>query len=238
MIAGNKVLPAIFLIGLSVAVAAGATKAGQTITFAALPNKTFGDPQFTLTATASSGLPVKLTSQTVNVCKVTIDKVTLVAAGTCTVRASQAGNTKYAAAPALDQSLSVAAIPAVAALGGQNRTYNGRAQSATCTTTPTGLRTKISYVDAGSGLDRINAGQYGVICAVTQAGYTGQANGALTIARANQKIAYGHLVGKTVGDPPFAFLVTANLNLAVSVVSLTPTICTIADKTVTLQSAG
>ena len=85
MIAGNKVLPAIFLIGLSVAVAAGATKAGPTIMFAALPNKPFGDPQFTLTATASSGLPVKLTSQTLNVCKVNIDKLTLVAAGTCTV---------------------------------------------------------------------------------------------------------------------------------------------------------
>src|SRR2546426_9561288 len=91
MVAANRVLPAIFLLGLSLAVAAGATKAGQTLAFAALQNKTFGDPQITLTATASSGLPVKFASQTVNVCKVTIDKVALAGAGTCTVRASQPG---------------------------------------------------------------------------------------------------------------------------------------------------
>ena len=32
------------------------TKANQTITFAALANKTFGDPPFTVSATASSSL--------------------------------------------------------------------------------------------------------------------------------------------------------------------------------------
>ena len=35
-----------------------ATKQDQTITFGALDGKTFGDGDFTVTATASSGLPV------------------------------------------------------------------------------------------------------------------------------------------------------------------------------------
>ena len=34
------------------------TKASQTITFEAIPSKTYGDPNFTVTATSSSGLPV------------------------------------------------------------------------------------------------------------------------------------------------------------------------------------
>ena len=36
------------------------SKADQTITFASLPDKTYGDADFVITATANSGLPVSL----------------------------------------------------------------------------------------------------------------------------------------------------------------------------------
>ncbi len=83
------------------------TLVGQTITFNALPDKLLTDPPFTITATASSGLSVTFASLTTNVCSVGGDLVTLLHTGTCTVRASQAGNATYAAAPDVDRSFLV-----------------------------------------------------------------------------------------------------------------------------------
>jgi hypothetical protein len=79
-------------------------KLSQTITFAALPDRTIGDPSFTLTATASSGLSVTFSSATPAICNVTGSMVTLNAAGTCTLRASQVGDATYAPAPDVDRS--------------------------------------------------------------------------------------------------------------------------------------
>lgn len=81
----------------------------QTITFNAFGNKTLGDPDFTLSATANSSLPVSFSSQTPAVCTVTGNTVHLVAAGNCTIRANQAGNSSYNAAPFVDQGITVSA---------------------------------------------------------------------------------------------------------------------------------
>jgi hypothetical protein len=82
-------------------------KADQTITFAALPNKTWGDAAFTVAATASSGLAVTFASSTGSVCTVSGSTVTLVYVGTCTIKASQVGNDNYKAAPDVSRSLQV-----------------------------------------------------------------------------------------------------------------------------------
>ena len=79
----------------------------QTITFGALSNQTLGAAPFTVSATATSGLPVSFASLTTAVCTVSGTTVTLVTTGTCTIRASQAGNATYAVAPNVDQSFSV-----------------------------------------------------------------------------------------------------------------------------------
>src|SRR5437016_10833710 len=60
-------------------------KANQTITFNALANKTFGDADFNLSATASSGLSVSFTA-TGN-CTVSGNTVHLTGAGSCTITA-------------------------------------------------------------------------------------------------------------------------------------------------------
>src|SRR5206468_7473686 len=86
------------------------TQVPQTITFGTLANKTIGAPPFTISATASSGLTVSFAALTAATCTVSGNTVTLVAAGLCTIRASQAGNATYAAAPIVDQSFSVAPI--------------------------------------------------------------------------------------------------------------------------------
>jgi RHS repeat-associated protein len=90
---------------------AGKSSAGtlqsQTISFGALANQTLGAAPFTVSATASSGLPVTFSSLTSSMCTVSGSTVTMAAVGTCTIQASQAGNANYSAAPDVDRSFQV-----------------------------------------------------------------------------------------------------------------------------------
>jgi hypothetical protein len=101
----------------------------QTITFDALANKTFGDPDFGITATASSGLTVSFSSQTTSKCTVSGSTVHLVAVGTCTIRASQAGNASFSPAADVDQSFTINKAPVTATAGSGSGTYNGSTQT-------------------------------------------------------------------------------------------------------------
>jgi uncharacterized repeat protein (TIGR01451 family) len=79
----------------------------QTISFGALSGKAFGSASFSVSATATSGLPVSFASLTASVCTVSNATVTLVALGQCTIEATQAGNNSYAAADFVTQSFMV-----------------------------------------------------------------------------------------------------------------------------------
>jgi hypothetical protein len=83
------------------------SKADQTIIFGPLSNKTYGDPPFTVSATASSGLAVSF-SIVSGPATISGNTVTIIGAGTVTVRASQGGNDNYNPAPDVDQSFTVA----------------------------------------------------------------------------------------------------------------------------------
>ncbi len=61
----------------------------------------------TLTATASSGLAVSYTSQTTSVCTVAGTTATFIVTGSCTIQATQAGNSAYAAATPVSQTFTV-----------------------------------------------------------------------------------------------------------------------------------
>jgi sugar lactone lactonase YvrE len=84
----------------------GRVQQTQTITFNSIAKQVVGG-LLTLSASASSGLPVSFASQTPAVCTVSGTTATLVKAGTCTIQASQSGNTAYQAAPPVSQSFSV-----------------------------------------------------------------------------------------------------------------------------------
>ena len=66
----------------------------QTVDFPSLGPVEVGS-QVTLSATATSGLPVTFSSQTANICTVSGDVVTTIAAGTCSLDANQLGNVGY-----------------------------------------------------------------------------------------------------------------------------------------------
>jgi hypothetical protein len=86
--------------------------AGQTITFTSTAPgaAVYGGPTYTVSASASSGLAVTFSAapSSAGVCTVSGSTVTLVGAGTCTIRGNQSGNASYAAAPQVQQSFSVA----------------------------------------------------------------------------------------------------------------------------------
>lgn len=97
--------------GASAATNAVAPKGTQTISFTAPADQIVGTP-LTAAASASSGLEPVFSSTTAAVCTVTSGGVvTLVAAGTCTLTANQAGNTSYLAAPAVSRSFTVNPVP-------------------------------------------------------------------------------------------------------------------------------
>ncbi|MHB8860182.1 MAG: hypothetical protein ACYC48_00395 [Minisyncoccota bacterium] len=136
--------------------------ADQTITFTALPNKALGDPDFTVSATSTSGLPVSFASQTTGVCTASGTMVHLVSMGTCTIRASQGGDSNFNAAPTVDQSFTVAAGPAaVFALNNPGNMFARTRLGYTVTrfdafgnTTSTGTTTAYLYTTSTSTTER------------------------------------------------------------------------------------
>jgi uncharacterized repeat protein (TIGR01451 family) len=82
-----------------------ANRSNQAITFGPLANKTFGDPPFIVSATASSGLPVAFAAA--GNCTVSASTVALTGAGSCTITASQGGNAAYNPAVSVAQSFTI-----------------------------------------------------------------------------------------------------------------------------------
>lgn len=99
---GNSNYAAAPAVGHAFAVLQGA----QTITFPNPGTQTVGTI-VTLTATASSGLPVTYTSANASVCTVSGSQATMLAAGTCGIFANQAGNSDYFAAPQVGHAFTV-----------------------------------------------------------------------------------------------------------------------------------
>lgn len=84
-------------------------KAAQTINFGPLVNKAVTDAPFTISASASSGLPVSF-SVLSGPATISGNTVTLTGVpGAVTIRAAQAGDSNYNAAPNVDQSFNVGA---------------------------------------------------------------------------------------------------------------------------------
>jgi hypothetical protein len=78
----------------------------QSISFGPLAKKTFGAPDFTVTATASSGLAVSFAAS--GSCTVRGANVHLTGPGSCGITASQAGNGDYTAASEVSQIFKIA----------------------------------------------------------------------------------------------------------------------------------
>jgi sugar lactone lactonase YvrE len=163
------------------------TPESQTIIFGALSNQPLGTVPFTLSATASSGLAVSFASTTSTVCTVSGATVMVVAVGTCTIQATQAGNTNYAAAAAsVSESFQVTVADFALSSKTASATVNpGQSGTYTLKVTPQGsFTTPITF--SCTGLPRLAS------CAFSPATLTPDANTGttkLTIATADQSAA-------------------------------------------------
>jgi len=126
--------------------------ASQTITFGALSPVTYGDANFELVATATSGLTVSFASSNTSVATVSGTTVTIVGIGSTNITASQDGNASFNPAANVVQELVV--NPKTLTLqdaAAQNKVYNGT-KAAIITGTLTGIIGTDTVTLVGTGV--------------------------------------------------------------------------------------
>jgi hypothetical protein len=124
-------------------------KGNQTISFTSTPPAVpVVGGTYTVTATATSGLPVTFTSATPAVCTISGSTVTFIGTGTCTINANQAGNANFNAAPQVQQSFTVNQAPQITSANSVSFTST---VPGSFTVTTTGFPTGASMVITETG---------------------------------------------------------------------------------------
>ena len=196
-------------------------KADQQITFAGLSNKKVGDPNVSVSATASSGLAVTFAAS--GKCEISANQVQLNGAGDCTVTASQDGDSNYNAAPAIARTFSIGKADqqiAFAALA--NRVF-GEADFAVSATAssmlPVAFAASGQCTIAGNQIHLTGAGN----CTVTASqdgdvnyGPAAAVSRTFSIARADQQITFEAVPDKRYGDADFNISANASSGLPVA----------------------
>ena len=217
-------------------------KANQTITFAALTNKTFGDADFTVSASSSSGLSVSFAASAQ--CTISGSTVHITGTGSCTITASQSGDSNYSAAANVPQSFNIGKVDQTITFGSLSSKTFGDSDFAVSASSSSGLAVTFApsaqcTVSAntvhltGAGSCTITASQAG------DSTYNAATNvpQSFNVAKANQTITFGALAGKTFGDAAFNVSATASSGFAVSF-SILSGPATITGNSVTITGAG
>ncbi|HQQ98971.1 MAG TPA: T9SS type A sorting domain-containing protein, partial [Cyclobacteriaceae bacterium] len=130
------------------------SKLPQTITFAALTNKVFGDPAFALTGSSSSNLAVGFSTSDPAVATIAGSTVTITGAGTVQITASQPGDNFYVAAAPVVQTLVVNKANQVITFSALPDKKAGDAPFALTGTSTSGLT--ISYASSNTAVATIS----------------------------------------------------------------------------------
>ena len=220
------------------------TKAPQTITFGPLADKTYGDPQFDLDAFAPGGTVSFVASGN---CTVTGVTVFITGAGSCSITASQPGNSDVQPAPDVTQSFAIHKADQSINFGTLNDGTFGDADFNVDATATSGLVVSLhasgpctlSSPTSPANVHISGAGS----CSITasQAGndnYNPAPNEvrSFSISKAPQHITFGALADKTYGDPDFDVSATASSGLSVSFGATGN--CTVSGVTVHITGGG
>ncbi len=222
-------------------------KADQTITFGALSNKPAGAADFAVSATASSGLTVTFSSTTTGVCTVSGSTVHLVTTGTCTIKADQAGNATYNAAPSVSQSFTVGKASQTITFGALSNKPVTAADFTVSATASSGLA--VTFSSTTTGVCTVSGSTVHLVTTGTctiKADQAGNANynaapsvsRSFSVTKVNQTITFGALADKQLGAADFSVSATASSGLAVSFSSTTSGVCTVSGSTVHLVTTG
>ncbi len=155
-----------------------AGKLAQVINFDALVDKTYGDANYALAATSSSGLPITFSSSNSTVVSVSGSTASVNNAGESLIYASQAGDATYSSVT-FERHQLVNKAPATVTLSDLTQEYTGSKIEATVNTVPAGLTIKVTY--DGSVSIPTELGSYVVSADVEEANYSGNATGTLVI---------------------------------------------------------
>ena len=224
-------------------------KASQTITFGTLSGKTFGDADFAVSASTSSGLPVSYAAA--GSCTATGGTVSITGAGNCTITASQAGNGNYNAATSAEQSFAIAkANQTITITAPASKTFGDAAFGVTATAT-----SNLTAALNASGPCTLSNGSVSItgagscVLSATQAGNSNynaapDQSHTITIAKADQTLGFDltTLAPKTYGDPSFSvvsFAARGASGTTPTFTGTTPAVCTVtAAGQVTILQAG
>jgi hypothetical protein len=192
----------------------------QTITYDPLVDRTYGDAPFTISASASSGLPV--TFVVMGNCTLNGTTVSITGAGSCTIIAQQSGNEAWTFAEDVVRTFTIAKAPATITLGTEF-TFDGTVKQASAATNPAGLSgLTVTYSLGGTPVSQpVNAGIYQVLATLDNPNYVAApTNGTLTIHPAVPVISWTSPAAITEGTPLGATQLNASAN-GVGGVSLT-----------------
>lgn len=222
-------------------------KVDQQIYFGELPKKYYGDASFTLTATASSGLPVSFSSSDESVATISGNVVTIHESGAAVITASQAGNENYNAAYDWMETLFVERLQQSITFNDIELKFYNDLPFTLAATATSGL--PVSYRSTDESVARIE----GNTVYITGTGWTqifafqdGDRNHdyaqpvfqELVVLKAYQHIFFDALLPKSYGDKPFDLTATATSGLPVSYYSDNPAVATITGNTVTIHGPG
>jgi hypothetical protein len=217
----------------------------QTIAFAP-PKGAVAGAAVSLTATASSGLPVFFRSDTPAVCTVSGTTATTLTPGTCTITATQDGNNDYVPAPDMRQSFRVKGTQTIA-FAPPKGAVAGAAVSLTATASsglPVFFRSDTPAVCTVSGTTATTLTPGTCTITATQDGNndylpaTGMARSfSVRAGTGRQIIRFRQPPGTAVGRPLVLFA-SATSHLPVSFRSDTPSVCTVSGTTVTALASG
>lgn len=222
------------------------SKKNQTISFVPPAAKTYGDPPFTLVASATSGLSVTFSSPDPTI-SIVGNQVTILQAGSATITASQPGDANYNPAPTDQKIVTISQASQAITFGTLPVKSVGDAPFDLTGTSTSGL--PLTYVSGDNTIATITGTTVTIWKAGTvnitasQSGNTNftAANSVtqpLTINKGNQTITFGPLANKFISDAPFNLTATASSGLAITYVSSNLSVATISGSTVTIVGLG
>ena len=228
-------------------------KATQSITFAQPDATTYGAGPIALSAASSAGLTVSFTSGTTSVCTVSGSSVTILAAGTCTITASQAGSSNYSAATNVPRSITInkASQAALTAVPSTSSTTYRATPAATLTLSSSGGSGggAVTYTSDTLSVCTVSGSTVTILAAGTCTVSAAKASDtnhlattsdpvSITVAKAAQSITFTTPTTKTYGGAPFTISATSSAGLTVSFTSDTTESCTVMGSSVTILAAG
>lgn len=220
----------------------------QTISFAALPDLPLSAGTVAVSASASSGLPVRFDSWTRLVCAVSGDTVALLRTGVCVISADQAGDESRARADTVTQSFTVTGTAQTISFAPLGNTWLGEAAPALVLSASSAL--PVTLVSNTPGVCAVEDGGLTLLmigtCQLT-ASQPGNASFEpaapvsrsfiISAARSAQSVSFTALPALAVGASG-ALIASASSGLVVGFDSLTPDICAISGSSLTAVSTG